>query len=114
MNVLRFLIPLFIVSSVASAQDCDYPPLVSIPSGADSTMDDLLAAQGSIREYMASMNEYLDCVNDELTAAGDDAPAEYKAIMLSRHNAAVAEMETVAEDFNLEVQAYREANPEEG
>ena len=68
----------------------------------------------SCLEYMASMNEYLDCVNDELTAAGDDASAEYKAIMLSRHNAAVAEMETVAEDFNLEVQAYREANPEEG
>jgi hypothetical protein len=77
-------------------------------------MDDLLAAQGSIREYMASMNEYLDCTNDELTAAGDDAPAEYKAIMLSRHNAAIEEMEAIAADFNVEVQAYREANPEGG
>ena len=114
MNALRFLVLLFAVSSAASAQECDHPPLVSIPDGASSTMDDLLAAQGSIREYMASMNEYLDCTNDELTAAGDDAPAEYKAIMLSRHNAAIEEMEAVASDFNLEVQAYREANPEGG
>ncbi|MBH97629.1 MAG: hypothetical protein CMM56_04155 [Rhodospirillaceae bacterium] len=112
MNVLRFLILLFAVSSGVSAQECDYPPLVSIPSGADSTMDELLAAQGAIREYMASMNEYMDCVDAELTAAGDDAPEEYKAIMLSRYNAAVAEMETIASDFNVEVQAYREANPE--
>jgi len=30
--------------------------------------------------------------------------------MASRHNAAIAEMEAVAEDFNIEVQAYRGAN----
>jgi hypothetical protein len=114
MNVLRFLVLLFLISSAASAQECDYPPLVLIPDGATSTMDDLLAAQGSIREYMATMDEYLDCINNELTAAGDNAPTEYKTIILSRHNAAISEMETVAADFNVEVQAYREANPEGG
>ena len=45
---------------------------------------------------MASMKEYLPCVDDEMSAKGDDAPAEYKSLMVSRHNAAVSEMESVA------------------
>lgn len=114
MNTLRFFVLLVAAGAAGSTLACDYPPLVTIPSGADATMEELLTAQAGVREYMAAMEEYLACVNDELTAAGDDAPTEYKSIMLSRHNAAVAEMEAVAADFNEEVQAYREANPDAG
>lgn len=111
MNTLRFLI-LLLVAGPGLA--CEYPPLISIPAGADATMEELLTAQAEVRTYMAAMETYLACVSDELAAAGDDAPAEYKSIMFSRHNAAVAEMEAVAEDFNEEIQAYKEANPDEG
>lgn len=114
MNTLRFLVLLFAGGGAASVLACDYPPLISIPPGADATMEELLTAQADVRTYMEAMEVYLTCVNDELAAAGDDAPAEYKAIMFSRHNAAVTEMEAVAEDFNAEVQAYKEANPDAG
>ena len=77
-------------------------------------MEELLSAQSAVRDYMAAMETYLSCVNEELAAAGDDAPAEYKSIMFSRHNAAVAEMEAVAASFNEEVQAFKEANPDAG
>ena len=114
MNTLRFLVLLFAAGAAASALACDYPPLISIPAGADATMEELLTAQADVRTYMEAMEVYLTCVNDELAAAGDDAPAEYKSIMFSRHNAAVTEMESVAADFNEEVQAYKEANPDAG
>jgi hypothetical protein len=70
----------------------------------------MVAAQESVRGYMESMDTYLTCVNEELAAAGDDAPDEFKAIMVSRHNAAVAEMEAVAESWNEERTAFLEAN----
>jgi len=114
MNTLRFLVLLFAGGAATSALACDYPPLISIPAGEDATMEELLTAQADVRTYMEAMEVYLTCVNDELAAAGDDAPAEYKSIMFSRHNAAVTEMESVAEDFNEEVQAYKEANPDAG
>lgn len=112
MYFLRFLI--FMVAGVAATASlaCDYPPLVEVPDGQSSTMEELITAQGSVRTYIAGMEAYLECVNEELDAAGDDAPAEYKAILFSRHNAAVAEMEAVAESFNEQVQAFKEANPE--
>jgi len=114
MNTLRFLILLCASGATTSALACEYPPLIAIPAGEDATMEELLTAQADVRTYMAAMETYLTCVNDELAAAGDDAPAEYKAIMFSRHNAAVEEMEAVAADFNTEVQAYKEANPDAG
>ena len=111
MNTLRFVMVLA-VTSAGTALACDYPPLVAIPDGETATMDELLAAQNSVREYMTAMEAYLACVNDEREAAGEDAPADYNAIMVSRHNYAVSEMEAVAESFNEQVQAFRAANPE--
>jgi hypothetical protein len=112
MNSLKFL--LFAISSGAAVTSvaCDYPPLIAIPDGPSSTMEELITAQGSVREYIAGMEAYLACVNEEIDAAGDNAPAEYKAVMFSRHNAAVAEMEAVASSFNEQVQAYKETNPD--
>ena len=75
-------------------------------------MEELIVAQTAVRDYMDGMDAYLTCVNLELTAAGNNAPAEFKSIMFSRHNAAVAEMEAIAESFNEQVQAYKEANPD--
>jgi len=101
-----------LASGLASASfACDYPALVAVPEGASATMDEMVTAQASVKSYMESMDIYLNCVNQELDAAGDDAPDEFKAIMVSRHNAAVAEMEAIAASFNDQIAAFREANP---
>jgi opacity protein-like surface antigen len=91
---------------------CEQPSMVAVPDGATATMEELLAAQGSVKSYMAEMEIYLACLNEELETAGEDAPAEFKSLMVNRHNAAVTEMETVAAAFNQEVQAHRNAHPE--
>ncbi len=112
MNTLRFLIALLASCGAASALACDYPPLVTIPTGEDATKEEMLTAQTGVKDYMAAMQVYLDCIAEELTAAGDDAPGEYKSVMFSRHNAAVAEMEAIAASFNGELQAFNEGNAE--
>jgi hypothetical protein len=112
MNSLKFSLLVITTGAAVTSVACDYPPLVPIPDGQSSTMEELITAQASVREYIAGMEAYLACVNEELDAAGDNAPAEYKAVMFSRHNAAVAEMEAIASSFNEEVQIYKETNPD--
>ncbi|HEY8520364.1 MAG TPA: hypothetical protein VIN61_09800 [Gammaproteobacteria bacterium] len=102
------------LASVAActAVACDNPTMVAIPDGKTATKDQLLAAQAEVKTYMAAMEQYLACLNEELEAAGDDAPAEFKSLMVTRHNTAVSEMEAVAQAFNEQVRAFREANPD--
>jgi len=91
---------------------CENPTLVSVPDGATATKDQLLSVQEQIKAYMAEMETYLACINEELEAGGEDATAEFKSLMVTRHNMAVTEMESVADSFNKQVQAYRAANPD--
>jgi hypothetical protein len=90
---------------------CENPAAVAIPDGKSSTMDQMLAAQAQVKAYQAAMNEFLACIDSELEAEGEQAPEEFKSLMVSRHNAAVAEMEGVAAAFNDQIKAYRAANP---
>ncbi len=104
------------VTAVASSyglaiEACENPTAVSIPDGKTSTMQQMLAAQAEVKAYQAAMTEFLACIDSELDAQGEQAPEEYKSLMVSRHNAAVAEMEGVAASFNDQIKAYRAANP---
>jgi hypothetical protein len=94
-----------------AAMACENPPLVSIPDGKKSTLEQMLAGQKDVKAYQAKMNEYLACIDAEADTQGDKAPKEYKALMVNRHNAAVAEMEGVAAAFNDQIKAYKAANP---
>jgi hypothetical protein len=95
----------------AATAACESPAAISIPDGKSSTMDQMLAAQAQVKAYQAAMTEFLACIDSELEAQGEQAPEEFKSLMVSRHNAAVAEMEGVAAAFNDQIKAYRAANP---
>jgi hypothetical protein len=95
----------------ATGLACENPQAVTIPDGKSSTLEQMLAAQGQVKTYQAAMAEFLACIDAELEAQGEDAPEEFKSLMVSRHNAAVAEMEGVAAAFNDQIKAFRAANP---
>ena len=82
-----------------------------VARAAQVKMDHLLAAQGQVKSYMAAMQNYLACIDKEMDAKGDDATAEYKSLMVNRHNSAVSEMESVAGAFNDQIKAFKAANP---
>jgi tagatose-1,6-bisphosphate aldolase non-catalytic subunit AgaZ/GatZ len=94
-----------------AAAACEPPAPVPLPDGATATRDQMLAAQAQVRAYQAAMNELLACIDSELETEGEQAPDEFKSLMVSRHNAAVAEMEGVAAAFNDQLRAFRAANP---
>ncbi len=94
-----------------AAAACENPAAIVIPDGKSSTMEQMLAAQAQVKAYQAAMTEFLACIDSDLEAQGEKAPEEFKSLMVSRHNAAVAEMEGVAAAFNDQIKAYRAANP---
>jgi hypothetical protein len=104
-----------LVAAIASgcafaAAACEPPAAVPMPDGATATRDQMLAAQAQVRAYQAAMNEFVACIDSDLEAQGEKAPDEFKSLMVSRHNAAVAEMEGVAAAFNEQLRAFRNAN----
>ena len=107
MNKLRFLAILCAIGGSTSAIACEYPALVTIPTGNEATLDEMLEAQSGVRTYVAAMEAYLVCVEGELTATGDDAPEVFKSVMFSRHNAAMAEMEAIVDHFNEQIRIFR-------
>jgi hypothetical protein len=97
--------------TVAAASACENPAMIPIPDGKNATKEQLLAAQAQVKGYMAAMTDYLACIDGEAAAKGEDAPEQFKAMMVTRHNTAVTEMETVAAAFNDQVKAFKAANP---
>ena len=105
-----------VITAIASgycvaAAACEAPSPVAMPDGSTSTREQMLAAQAQVKAYQAAMNEFVACIDSELDAQGEQAPEEFKSLMVSRHNAAVAEMEGVAASFNEQLRAFRTANP---
>lgn len=89
---------------------CQMPSLVaSIPDGTTATEDDLFQAQTQVQAYIAAMDAYIACENEELRTSGDSASEQYLYQMTARIAAARAEVDAVASDFNVQVQAFRDA-----
>lgn len=115
MNKLtRTILPIALMFVAQSAFACDYPEKASMPDGATATKEQMIAGQASIKEYMATMEEYLSCIEAEEAAAtlalgdvDDETTRRRNEIFNEKYNGAVDEMNRVAEEFNLQVRAYK-------
>jgi len=100
-----------------SALACDYPPRVDMPDGATAGKEAMIAGQKDVKAYMAAMDEYLVCIEgDEASAVislGDtdkDSKRQRAEMFNKKYNAAVEQMNLVAEEFNIQVRAYKDVN----
>jgi hypothetical protein len=112
-------IPALLAASGIAGAACVYPQAPqALPNGANATKEEMVAAQGSIKEYKTAVEgEYLNCLEKEKTdalAAIDPADPEFEAkkaavesIHAKRHNAAVDELQAVASRWNEEIKAFQ-------
>lgn len=96
---------------------CDYPHRADVPDGTTATKDQMIEGQRGVKAYMSAMEEYLSCIEtaEQETVAGaddiDEATKQQRIEMYNKkYNAAVDEMNLVAEEFNVQVRAYKERN----
>lgn len=98
---------------------CTYPRAPdSMPDGSTASMEEMVAGQKQVKQYMADMDTYLKCLDEEapkapaadaqLTDEQKKEAARLESMRAQKHNAAVSEMESVAERFNVQLKAFKE------
>jgi hypothetical protein len=110
--------PFLLAMNVAAEAACVYPQAPqALPNGSSASKDEMLAAQGLIKEYVKSVQEtYLPCLDKERTdaaAALDNMDPEFTqkkasldAIHAKKHNAALDELQALVDRWNVEKKAY--------
>ena len=109
---MKLSLPLIFLAALGSAMSalaCDAPAEIEIPPGDQATMDEMLAAQAGVREFIAGMEEYLACMDTEIEALGEEATDEERAAMVEQYNSGVDRMEEVAAEFNEARQQFQDA-----
>ena len=104
--ITALTLSLSLVAAAATAE-CSRDAAPAIPDGAVATLEEMKAAQGAVKAYMASGNAYLACLEEEGQAAGAEEAVEAKAARIASHNAAVDEQTDVATRFNAALQAFK-------
>jgi len=106
----------FATATAAAYAECPYPQApTKIPDGATATLEEMVAGQKAVGEYQKAINEYTACIDKELDAAiakgGDKLKPEQKQDMqrveAQKHNAAVDQLQAVADRFNEQVKVYK-------
>ncbi len=96
------------------ASACDYPQRVGVPDGSTATKEQMIEGQRGIKDYIAAMEAYLACIEAaeqetvaNLSETDDEAQQQRIGMFNKKYNAAVEEMNLVAEEFNVQVRAYK-------
>jgi hypothetical protein len=96
--------------------DCLYPAAPDkIPDGATATLSDMLAGQKTVNAYNKAVNDYVACIDKELddniAKQGDKLKPEQKTEMqrveAQKHNAAIDQLQSIADRFNEQVKVFK-------
>ena len=116
MKVLLVFAATAALSAGAAYADCPYPaPPDKLPDGASATLQEMLAGQKTVADYNKAINDYVACIDkaldDSISSAGDKLKPEQKADMqrveAQKHNAAIDQLQTVADRFNEQVKVFK-------
>jgi hypothetical protein len=116
----------------AAYADCSYPPAPDhIPDGNTATMQEMVAGQKAVKEYDKAINAYVACLQlehdsavsdavkqaggnkDKLSKEQKDSLARDEAVEVQKHNAAIDQLQGVANRFNEQVRVFKaKSNPD--
>lgn len=116
MNLLiKTAVTVAMLFATQGALACDYPQRINVPDGATASKEDMIAGQKDVKNYMSSMEEYLACIEAGeaqavlgLGAVDEGTKRQREDLFNKKYNAAVEEMNRVAEEFNMQVRAYKD------
>ncbi len=92
-------------SAAQLADDCVAPALPEIPQGAAATMEQMVAGQTQVKEFVAAGEVYLACLAKIID--DEERSAEDRNAAIGEHNRMVAAMEQTAADFNAQIRAFK-------
>jgi hypothetical protein len=113
------------LSAATAYADCSYPPPPDhLPDGNTATLQEMVEAQKAVKEYDKAINAYIACIqlerNDataKMAKPGETPTAQQKKAMddmerveVQKHNAAIDQLQSVADRFNEQVKVYKAKN----
>jgi hypothetical protein len=112
--------PVDLVDTASIAlQDCARGVPPSIPDGARATGAEMTAARAAFQAYDQATNAYVHCVDQAIERvrsqyAAVASPEELKSLTVfgaGAHDTAIDQEQAVADQFNVQVRAYRAKHP---
>ena len=101
------IVPLLFVNSVNA--DCAYPKKdFVIPSGTNSTKDEMLEVMDKFKALQADLESYRSCLLEEEAAIPTDAEnyEELVSMIVKKHDGSIEEETAIADEWNEAVRAY--------
>jgi hypothetical protein len=104
------------VATAAAYADCPYPQApTKLPDGATAKLEEMVAGQKAVGDYQKAINDYTACIDKELDDAiakgGDklkpDDKKKMQQVEAQKHNAAVDQLQAVADRFNEQVKIFK-------
>ena len=109
----------------ATAKECQRPvDAVNVPDGETASEKEMIAASQAVRAFVAGGQDYVECMQgmiDDAKAAVstavdreayDEATGKFEKVV-ALHDEMVADMQTLAESFNVALRAYNARAAEE-
>lgn len=111
----RSTIALIALLAAGSAQAaCIYPRAPErIPDGRTADYDEMLAAQKAVKQFNDDINAFNACLDMEMTAYeksglyDENRLAELRLMQAKKNNAAVDEVQSVADQFNEQLRIFK-------
>jgi hypothetical protein len=116
---MKALLALAAVAALAAAPSfavCPYPTgPTTVPDGSKASLEEMMAMKKAVKDYDDATNTYLTCIqrehDEQLNALGDKVTPKQKTdldrIQADRQNAAVTQLQGVADHFNEQVRIYK-------
>ena len=120
----HYITALILAGGFAAAQAhaaCNYPVAPGkFPDGNQASKEEMLAAKSQVVSYNKDMETYLTCIQGEYDAkvtaevnATPEQKAEMARVQDQKHNAAVQELQSVADRFNEQLRVWKAKNTPE-
>jgi uncharacterized protein YfkK (UPF0435 family) len=111
----RFTLALTLLAAAAAAEAaCIYPRAPDqLPDGAKATYEEMVAGQKAVQQFNADITAYNTCLDMEMQALessgeyDDNRLAELRAMQAKKNNAAVDEVQAVADRFNEQLRIFK-------
>ena len=123
MKVFMGITATAVLSAGTAYADCSYPPPPDhLPDGNTATLQEMVEAQKTVKEYDKAINAYVACIQLERNDAvsklapkpGEKPTADQKKAMddmerveVQKHNAAIDQLQSVADRFNEQVKVFK-------
>ena len=113
--MIRLTLALIALAASGAAQaTCIYPRAPEkVPDGATASYDEMVAAQKVVQQFNEDINAYNSCLDLEMATLeksgtyDENRLQELRAIQAKKNNAAVDEVQSLADRFNEQLRAFK-------